>query len=344
MTISSYCFICGRQLPQDEDAGGHYLPLPGRCPRYHRRGHPGVRWDGDAPLVAQWEFQQDRWDVADYDAVDYEPFSHASVSEIWQEASESLLQQPLEPAYLHIEHMDDQVGREWLLGWIVRLLIAGNHMLAMVPNGLGVEGSTVAAREASVLRRLRFTHHALILRFVLTRVRPHCGDLPGGDDLFDHLAPYSRALRFQRGAVPAAVDARDAEWARFHDIGEDQLNVQYPTDYLLEAARIDDFEARQAGWIRALLEPVRGMLPVIRRHRSAPTKAFSLSDSSTLRTAREELRKRMQALGERLGGIILSHSTIRSKLAFLQLQNSLHILYSRMNRIQKLPLPILDGQ
>jgi hypothetical protein len=44
------------------------------------------------------------------------------------------------------------------------------------------------------------------------------------------------------------------------------------------------------------------MLPVIQRHKSAPTKAFSLSDSSTLPATREELRKRIQALEQQPDG------------------------------------------
>jgi hypothetical protein len=71
-----------------------------------------------------------------------------------------------------------------------------------------------------------------MLQFTWTAVRPPCGNIPGGNAVFELLMPYSLALRFQAGAVPAAIHARDAEWTRFHDIAEDQLNVQYPSDYL----------------------------------------------------------------------------------------------------------------
>ena len=168
-----------------------------------------------------------------------------------------------------------------------RLIVATKHLLAMIPNGVDFQRPIVAAREACIRRRLRFTHHALTFRFGWARTRLRLGDdfeIPGGNASFQPLVPYSRALQFQQGAVPAAVDVREEEWSRFHDIVDDQLNVRYPIDYLLDATRRDPVELLRATWIRSLLEPIMIILPVIRRHRSAVTKAFSLSDSATLCT------------------------------------------------------------
>lgn len=318
-----YCFICGAVLPDIEGAGGHFVL--GGCPRFHTREDPRAHWDptvtspigslqpsDDAPepvAIPQWEFDSGRLDFANYDTNGLESLLPRIVSEKWQAATERIGIEPFNPERIAVDQAQGDSEKAWFQGWITRLMIAANNMFTMIANGLEFGGATADAREACVLRRLRFAHHALTFRFVWTRLRLRFGEdfeLPGCIASYELLVPYSRALRFLQGAVPNDLDVRIHEWKQLFDFVEDQLSVQYPTTYLLDASRSGRAQVNRAAWIRSLLEPIRAMLPALRRYTSPATKAFSLPDSATLRTKIGEIRERLHQLGQQHGAAAFS--------------------------------------
>lgn len=173
---------------------------------------------------------------------------------------------------------------------------------------MGLEGNHADERLHCLMRRIRFTHHVLNLRFALVRLRLSQGDsfeLPGGNDSFDLLEPYSRSLQFQKDAVPMDPTARDRDWIDLFNVIEDQLQVQNPTTYLLDAqTRHAAAELRRATWTRSLLEPVFQMLPIVGRYRFAVPENFTLPDSAMLRALMNELQDKLQKLRDEPGGTI----------------------------------------
>jgi hypothetical protein len=181
--------------------------------------------------------------------------------------------------------------------WMQRLVVAARHLLIMLHNGIPHGGSTPEERTERLHRRICFEHHGLYFRYdlmVLQRALGEDAEIPGGNDLYEALSPYSRPLRFQSNAVPGMFFDRRAEWTRFRAVVEHQLGIQYPQIHLLET--LDANEHRRGMWIRVLLEPVSRMLAIFERH--CVTTFCSLSDSASLRNELETLRGALRSLGE----------------------------------------------
>jgi hypothetical protein len=254
-----YFHICGQQI---EAGGGDPFEDRRGCPRFNWRKDPGVQYD-DPDLNPE-----------NLDAHHFEALSR-SASQQWMDASAQIEAADIQGRTNQAG--DFQLGLEpneqedWYNDWMKRLLIAARHMSTMLSNGIDFGGV-----------------HATNFRFALDRLRRRFGEdfqLPGGNKSYRLLALYSRALRFQHGAVPNEHDVRQQEWTSFREVVEDQLNVQYPLGYLPEASSQSAGELRRAMWARSLLEPVLVMLTVIARSDLDYRRTtFTLPDSATLRT------------------------------------------------------------
>ena len=190
-----------------------------------------------------------------------------------------------------------QLGGDFYNAWMQRLVVAARHMVIMLHNGLPYGGNTSEERVERLHRRIRFEHHGLYFRYGLMVVRRALGEdveIPGGNDLYESLSPYSRPLRFRHNAVPDMFVDRSAEWTRFRAVVEDQLRIQYSQIHVLET--LDANEHQRGTWTRALLEPVSRMLTIFERRWD--TEAFSLSDSASLRNELETLRETLRSLNE----------------------------------------------
>ena len=244
-----------------------------------------------------------------HDAAENEPFDNANISDEWRAATDRVT----------TAEEDGRIrrGGDYQLGLagdeqdlynqhMQRLLIAASHMLTMLGNGIDFGGATLHARTSSVNRRIRFSHHGANFRFSWNQVRQRLGndfELPGGNESYRLLAPYSHPLRFQEGAVPHDYDTRADEWNQFRRIMEDQVNVQYPLSNFLTALSANAGDTHLAISTRSLLEPILTMIPVLERQVLSWTRPFTLPDSATLRAQLNILHARLQALDFEPGGI-----------------------------------------
>ena len=237
-----------------------------------------------------------------HDAVNFENFENGNVSDEWRAAADRMSTADED---CRIRRGGDfQLGlagdeQIWYNQHMKRLLIAARHMFTMLGNGIDFGGATLRARTASVNRRIRFSYHGVNFRFALHQLRQRLGEdfeLPGGNESYRLLVPYSRVIRFQEGAVPNDVDTRATEWIRLHRIMEDQVNVRYPLSYFPTALRSSPSDIRQAMWTQSLLEPILTMIPVLERHIVALVRPFTILDGAILRAQLQTLHARPQAL------------------------------------------------
>ena len=295
---TSYCYLCGSEIEQH---GGDHFTDPRGCPRYYRRGDPRVRWDEvvsptDTPSdddQLENELHAGIDESADHNARHVEPLN-PSASDQWRLAANHL-----EEAYRMGRIEGDGIERgygPWYNLWMEILIRGARHMLAMLSNGIGSEAPTQEQRMENVHRRMRFAHNGLLFRFALSRIRRHLGvdfELPGGNDAYALLEPFSRRLRFQPGAVPNDYDERQQEWVTLRKVIQDQLHVQHPEQHLLRTAW-EGLQNYRTIWARALLQPVSDLLLILERNWKRDN--FTLADSADLRNGRNLLQERLRTL------------------------------------------------
>jgi hypothetical protein len=185
------------------------------------------------------------------------------------------------------------------------LMLSARHLFAMLHNGLDTLAVPVKAR---VTRLVRFARHGAIFMFYHALCEP--GDVPGGNDgLYDRLRDAIRQLRYSGDGNPAVPQNRDERLQALNTLANivyDQLNHEYPTNYILQLLDQDTQspQLRVALRTRALLEPVKDILEILVNGASASDgDLFNRFESTMITHAIKSLETIVDTLRASPGGL-----------------------------------------
>jgi hypothetical protein len=151
---------------------------------------------------------------------------------------------------------------------------------------------------------MRFTHHAVAFLYERDGLDDdELAQIPGGALLYDRLAATIARLQYTLSAMPPRQDTRKSALRSLMSIIDDQLDVEYAPDYLIDLD--PESQTFQVGTTsRLLLEFLRKMVLVLYSHASLTNfNVFSRAESEKLNGSIAALQRCLSSLQRRAGGL-----------------------------------------